>query len=132
MSIRTLTDLVKTRLSGDWWQVYTGEVPSDPPSGYVTIYPSPGNATSENLADSQNRLRWTVRLVCSGYGSEQAMDVADATRNLMTRWQPYPNDPSASRFREVDEDAPLLPDRTVPGDIRFSLTLVYRLYTNRS
>lgn len=130
--IRTLTADVETRLTGHWWSVYVGTVPADPPSGYVTLYPTVGVPFSETLAGNSDRFRWTIRLVCSGYGREQTLDVVDGVRALMLLWQPYPSDTSAGRFTEVDEDAPLLPDATVPGDTRFSLTLTYRIYTNRS
>jgi hypothetical protein len=130
-TIRSSTDRLMTQLGGQWFTVYLASVPDKPPSGYVTVYPGVGNAHADNMA-TDGRVRWTCRLVCSGFGPQQTLDVVDSVRARLTGWAPYPDTPSAGRLFEVDEDAPLLPDDTVPGDTRFSLTLTYRLYTNRS
>jgi hypothetical protein len=54
----------------------------------------------------------------------------DRIRDKFTGWRPLGAD--GPMFVEVDTDPPLIRDDSVPNDIRFSLTLTYRLYTSRS
>ncbi|MFF4489417.1 hypothetical protein ACFY0F_23460 [Streptomyces sp. NPDC001544] len=81
--------------------VYLGGVPTDagwsPPDKYAVIYPEPGEAERESLADARSDFVGVVQITCGGASWERALWVADRVRRALsgpltvegrTAWRP--------------------------------------------
>jgi hypothetical protein len=81
--------------------VYLGGAPTDagwsPPDKYAVIYPEPGEAVRESLADARADFMGVVQITCVGASMERALWVADKARAALsapltvagrTTWRP--------------------------------------------
>lgn len=121
---------IKT-LPADKITIFEGYVPSTPAAAYIAYYPDGGATRSDRHSDSQQVLDWTARFVCVGRDVLQCLWVVDQLRAKFYGWSPDGSGP-ASMFVEVPLGNNVLPDTTVPSDIRYSFTLQYTLTTTRS
>lgn len=105
-----------------------GETPPDSSTlglGYAIIDPDPGwvERARGDGSTSSKRSRFHVR--CCGTSPVQAVNTMDLIRDRFLDWRPWPS----LRFgaaRETDA-GPLVADRSVPGDTRWSFTLSYEV-----
>lgn len=81
--------------------VYLGGTPTDagwsPPDKYCVLYPEPGEAVRESLADIRSDFMATFQVTCVGGSAERALWVADKVREALsvqltvagrTSWKP--------------------------------------------
>lgn len=106
-----------------------GETPPDATSRntpYLIVDPAPGfdAVTRGDGRTSSRRGSFDVR--CCGSSRRQATLALDACRDVMQDWRPYPADRRFGAIRETDA-GPLIEDRSVPTDPRFSFTLTFEL-----
>lgn len=106
-----------------------GETPPDASSHdapYVIVDPDPGydEASRADGRVSSRRGRFDVR--CCGSSRRQALLALDAARGVYQDWRPYPSDRRFGAVRETDA-GPLIEDKSVPTDPRFSFTLTFEL-----
>lgn len=123
-----LAALVEARAASPAYTVHRGQVTGSPAGGYVVLYFSGGHSFATRLVATPDRLRWTFRAVCAGYSDRQALNTADLVRARFAGWRPLGE--HGPRLFQVDDEAPLLRDDSVPNDVRFSLTLTFRLFTS--
>lgn len=131
---RLLAATVQTRLGtlpADKIAVYPGVVPKTPATAYVAYYPEGGNGASDRASWSPRVLNWGFRAVCVGADPETCLWVVDQTRDLFDAYWPD-TDPASGPLVEDPIGAPMLPDTSVPGDTRYSITLRFTLTTTRS
>lgn len=68
--------------------VYLGGAPTDtgwsPPDKYAVIYPEPGEAVRESLADTRTDFMGVVQITCGGASWERALWVADRVRRALS------------------------------------------------
>lgn len=80
-------DAVEAALLGAGLVVYTGGVPTDsgwsPPDKYAVVYPDPGMAESESLADERTNLVGTFQVTCVGASVERCLWVAAKVRQAL-------------------------------------------------
>lgn len=106
-----------------------GETPPDASSRevpYLIVDPDAGFdevARADGLV-SARRGRFDVR--CCGSSRRQALFALDAARGAFADWRPYPLDRRFGAVRETDA-GPLIEDKSVPTDPRFSFTLTFDL-----
>lgn len=129
-AVYDLADLVEGRAAGEGYTVYRGKVPDKPPGAYAVLYFGAGHAYASRLGGAHDNLRWTFRVVCAGYSESQVLNTVDRIRARLTGWRPTGG--NGPMLRELEDDPSLLRDDSIATDIRFSVTLTYRLYTNRS
>lgn len=129
-SVLALHELAETRAATLQPRVLVfGEQPADEESRgvpYLIIDPDPG-FDEIGRADgrvSARRGRFGVR--CCGSSRAQAALALDEARAVFQDWRPYPADRRFGAVRETDA-GPLIQDRTVPTDPRFSFTLTFDL-----
>jgi hypothetical protein len=94
------------------------------------FYFGAGSTQVSRLGGSPSNLRWTFRVVCAGYSERQVLNTVDLIRARLTGWRP--TGVNGPLLVELEDDPSLLRDDSVASDIRYSLTLTYRLYTTRS
>lgn len=112
--------------------IYEGRVPTTPASAYIAYYPGGGNCHDDGRqAQSQSALDWSAMFVCCGSDPQQCLWVVDQMRALLYGWSPDTSE-SATPFIEVVLGNPVLPDDSVPLDVRYSFTLQFILTTTRS
>ncbi len=129
MKPRALAAAVTARCQSSTFLTYgQGQVEDRPVKGYTVLYYGSGAPFGDRHSGGANRLRWTVRAKCVGYTVDQLLFVAEQVRSRLLGWSPDP-DLSAGWLAEVDDDPPVLPDDSVAGDVRYSLTLTYTLTT---
>jgi hypothetical protein len=77
-------DAVQAALEGGGLTVYLGGAPAEagwtPPDVYVVLYPEPGSAVRESLADARNDFTTTFQITCVGGSLERALWAADTAR----------------------------------------------------
>lgn len=129
-AVLDLADLVEDRTPGPGYTVYRGGVPDKPPGAYAVLYFGAGSTYTTRLGGTPDDLRWTFRVVCAGFSERQAINTTDLIRARLTGWRPFGD--NGPMLTELEDDPSLLPSEGVPGDVRYSMTLTYRLYTNRS
>lgn len=68
--------------------VYLGGAPTgagwSPPQQYAVIYPEPGEAVCESLADARSDFMGVVQITCVGASLERALWVADRVRRALS------------------------------------------------
>lgn len=129
-AVLDLADLVEARVQATGYTVYRGRVTDKPAGAYVVLYFGAGSTFTTRLATAFDDLRWTFRVVNAGYSERQAINACDLIRGRLTGWRPL--GANGPMLTELQDDPALLRDDSVSTDIRFSLTLTYRLYTTRS
>lgn len=77
-------DAVQAALEGAGLTVYLGGAPTSsgwtPPDKYAVLYPEPGEAVRDSLADARADFRTTFQVTCVGGSMERALWVADKVR----------------------------------------------------
>lgn len=140
-TLDTLATLVLNRLQTAPLPVYDGEVPDTPPGPYAVVYPGAGVPSSSRLCNTVEDFHWQTTIVCAGSTPEQARFTVQQVRARVTGWDPQasdnewlqPTNRSSGPLSETGFDSPpLIPDRSVPNDLRYSYTLIFHMYTNRS
>ncbi len=81
-------DAVQAALEGASLTVYLGGTPTDsgwsPPDKYAVLYPEPGEAVRESLADARTDFVTTFQVTCVGGSMERALWVADKVRAALS------------------------------------------------
>ena len=94
-------DAVQAALEEGGLTVYLGGAPTNagwtPPQQYAILYPEPGEAVRESLADTRADFMATFQVTCVGASMERALWVADKVRQALngslavegrTAWRP--------------------------------------------
>lgn len=94
-------DAVQAALEEGGLTVYLGGAPTTagwtPPQQYAVLYPEPGEAVRESLADTRADFMATFQVTCVGASVERALWVADKVRQALygpltvdgrTAWRP--------------------------------------------
>ncbi|MFJ8027455.1 hypothetical protein [Streptomyces sp. NPDC096311] len=94
-------DAVQAALEDAGLTVYLGGAPTasswSPPELYVVLYPEPGAAVRESLADERTDFTTTFQITCVGGSMERALWAADKARSALsaplavagrTTWRP--------------------------------------------
>lgn len=80
-------DAVRAALEDAGLTVYTGGVPTDagwrPPDKYCVLYPDPGMAVRESLADQRSDFESTMQVTCVGGDVIRALWVATRVRRAL-------------------------------------------------
>jgi hypothetical protein len=81
-------DAVQAALESiDHLTVFVGGTPTDtgwtPPTLYAVLYPEPGMAVRESLADERTDFEAVMQITCAGASPEQALWVADKVRTVL-------------------------------------------------
>lgn len=131
MNVLTLSDNTLARLQAmpfPTW--FDGKVVEPAPAaGYGVFHPAAGTVERGRHASVGDQLRWTFTVVCAGRSQRQAENIVDKVRVQLIGWAP---DPLGDPITEVELEAPAIRDDSVPSDIRFSITLQFKLGTARS
>lgn len=129
---KALADLVEARANTSTaFLTYRNQIPDRPPRNYVVLMFSAGITYPETLAASASTLLWRFRAMAVGWSDAECLWVADKVRDLFCNWRPS-SDRAVSWFTEEQDDAPVLRDESMINDVRYSLTLRFRLTTPRS
>jgi hypothetical protein len=79
---------VQAALTGAGLTVYLGGTPTDagwsPPDKYAVLYPEPGEAVRESLADVRADFTTTFQVTCVGGSMERALWMADKVRAALS------------------------------------------------
>lgn len=121
---------VLARLGGiSGLSVLDSDVSVTPAGAYAVFYDDAPGLPIDRLVGSPGRLGWTFRVVVAGRDGNECRYFAGLVLDRLTGWRL----PSAgSLIRPMPDGAPMIRDDSVRGDIRFSLTLVFRVSANRS
>jgi hypothetical protein len=80
-------DAVKTALEAAGLTVYVGGAPASsawtPPDKFAVLYPDPGVAVRESLADERTEFDSTMQITCVGGDVDRALWVADRVRRAL-------------------------------------------------
>jgi hypothetical protein len=126
---RTLASAVMTRATAaPDFLAYNTPPTARPAKGYVVHYFGAGSAYAEDITARQSGLRWTFRAVCVGFTPDQCLLVAVRYRARFLNWRPT-NAAADGWLVEAEDDPPLIPDTSVEGDTRYSITLRFILNT---
>lgn len=130
-AVEQLAEVVLERLGAlPGLTVLDGGVPVTPPGAYVVFYGAAPALTATRLAGTASSLRWTFQLVCAGRDAAEVRHVVELVLASLTNWRPAGRE--TSWLSPQPDGAPILRDDSVPGDIRYSQTLTFRLTTTRS
>lgn len=81
-------DAVQAALTAAGLTVYLGGIPIDagwsPPDKFAVLYPDPGMAVRESLADRRTDFEATFQITCVGGSAERALWVADKARMALS------------------------------------------------
>ncbi|MFG3586621.1 hypothetical protein [Streptomyces sp. NPDC047990] len=81
-------DAVQAALEDGGLTVYLGGVPAaagwTPPDKYVVLYPEPGQAVRESLADLRTDFTTVFQITCVGGSMERALWAADTARAALS------------------------------------------------
>ena len=81
-------DAVQTALTDAGLTVYLGGAPTSsgwtPPDKYAVLYPEPGEAVRESLADARTDFMAVFQVTCVGASMERALWVADKVRAALS------------------------------------------------
>jgi hypothetical protein len=81
-------DAVQAALEAAGLTVYLGGAPTSsgwsPPEQYAVLYPEPGEAVRESLADTRLDFMTTCQVTCVGASMERALWVADKVRAALS------------------------------------------------
>lgn len=97
---------------------------SEPTAGHGYAVADYGGSLAQR-SGADTRFDFSIR--CCGFSEEQAGNTLDLVRDAFTDWRPWPMTRPDVKAEEMD-CGPLLPS-TVPGDIRWSSTLLIRIET---
>jgi hypothetical protein len=129
---QALADLIEARAKTDTAILtYRGMIPTRPTRNYTVLLFSAGITYPEALAATSDTLLWRFRAMAVGWSEADCLWVADRLRQLFTNWRPL-SSRAASWVTEEQDDAPVLRDESVINDVRYSLTLRFRITTPRS
>lgn len=129
---RTLATLVLARSNtATTFLTYRGLITERPVKNYVSLLFGAGAVSSSCMAGTTDLLTWTFRATCVGYTEDEVLFVAAMFRALFVNWRPL-SAVSAGWFTEAQDDPPVIKDETTLNDVRYSLTLRYRITTSRS
>jgi hypothetical protein len=132
-SILTLHRAVKTRL-GQMVNtpVYEGDAtPTATVGQYAILFPSGGHGYGDRVSGQQNALDWRIAVMFVGRSVPACLDAVTQGRNLLLGWDPDPVNLAGTYFTEDENNPPILPAKSVEGDVRYSITPTYRLTTDR-
>lgn len=80
-------DAVQAALETATLTVYLGGAPTNagwsPPDVYVVLYPEPGEAVRESLADARADFNGVVQITCVGASAERALWAVDKVRQAL-------------------------------------------------
>lgn len=125
--------LVRGRLERSTTTVLDGEVPpSMAACQYLVFYDDAPRLRPGALTSDFRRQGLRFRIVCAGRDAGEVRDATSWTLTRLAGWRPLPDDRTVGAIGTVPDGAPILPDRSVPGDVRFSQTLVFTVATTRS
>lgn len=128
MNVRALADAVTARVGVPQFATYRSElITARPAKGYAVFWFGAGTSHNVSLAAKPARLRWQFRVTCVGYTDDHCLYIAQLVRWLLVGYRPDP-DPAAGPINEVDDDPPLIRD-DVEGDVRYSVSLRFSLFT---
>lgn len=132
-TILTLHRAVRTRLGSMVnTPVYEGEATPPPSVGqYAVLYPTGGYGYGDRVSGQQNVLDWRIAVMYVGRSVPACLDAVTQGRGLLLGWDPDPNNPASSHLSEDENNPPILPSKSVEGDVRYSITPTYRLTTDR-
>lgn len=130
--LNDVVPLVLERLKRPQTTVLDGGVDATPPGQYVVLYTDAPRLNAGRLASDYLRQLLGFRVVAVGRNAGEARDAASWALSRLARWRPIAGDLSVGSMRPVPDGAPILPDKAVPGDTRYSQTLVFTLATTRS
>lgn len=126
---RTLANTVATRAeTAPDFLAYRGFPKNTPGKGYAVLLFGVGTTQADNVAQAVTGLRWTFRAICVGFTDDQCLFVAQRFRARFQHWRPT-SDLRDGWLTEAADDPPLIPDTSVEGDPRYSITLRYILTT---
>jgi hypothetical protein len=81
-------DAVQAALEDAGLTVYLGGAPTSaawtPPDAYTVLYPEPGSAVRESLADARTDFVTTFQITCVGGSMERALWAADKARAALS------------------------------------------------
>lgn len=109
-----------------------GEGDPTPAGQYLVVYTDGPRLRAGRLVADFRRQILGFRVVCAGRHPGEARDGASWALSRLVRWEPVPGDPTVGLVAPVPDGAPILPDTSVPTDIRYSQTLVFSLAASRS
>lgn len=123
---------ILARLRRPTTDVLDGGVDETPAGQYLVLYTDAPRVRNGRLAGEFLRQLLGFRTVCAGRDAGEARDAASWALSRLAGWRPIPGDLTVGKLAPVPDGAPILPDRSVPGDVRYSQTLVFHLATTRS
>ena len=132
-SVLTLHRAVKTRLGG-MVNTPTYEGDATPPTTvqqYAVLFPTGGYGSGDRLSGEFNLLDWREAVMFVGRSVPACLDALTQGRALLLGWDPDPANPAGSWLVEEENNPPILPSKSVEGDVRYSITPTYRLTTDR-
>lgn len=107
-----------------------GKVPQTPPGAYVIRYPGLGITNQERYDGKHYGLRLEYTVMCVSNSIQGVMDVVNLVRGKIDGWRP----PVSTSIDPLTESmiGIIVPDTSVPGDTRYSVTMVYSTQMSRS
>lgn len=132
-SILTLHRAVKTRLGSMVnTPVFEGDAePARTVEQYAVLYPTGGHGYGDRVSDQQNVLDWRIAVMFVGRSVPACLDAVGQGRGLLLGWDPDPINLAGTHLTEDENNPPILPAKSVEGDVRYSITPTYRLTTDR-
>lgn len=131
VALTELPDIVLARLGATGETVLDNEVKATPPGRYVVFYDEAPRLRPSGTGGDFRRQSWTFRTVCVGRDAGETRHVVRLVHALLVGWRPRPTDSATGAIVPVADGAPILRDDSVPGDIRFSQTLTWRVASSR-
>lgn len=128
-SVLTLHQLAEARARSVEPRVLVfGDTPPDATSrgrAYLIVDPDAGWDEVARADGTVSARRGRFRVRCCGSGVSQASLALDAARGAFLNWWPY-EDPRFGMCRET-EAGPLIEDKSVTTDVRYSFSLTYEI-----
>lgn len=92
-------------------------------SAYVIVDPDPGYLAYDRASDGQSEQTYRVSLRVCAHRVDQLLNSVDLVRATLRDFRPWPE----ARWSTASEEAagPVIPDDSVPTDVRYSMTLTY-------
>lgn len=105
-----------------------GEVPAGP---YYSFYDSAPRTRAGRLSTGDRAATYLFRLVCVGRDANEARHVVQQAVALLHGRRLDPADRAAGPLQLIPESAPIIPDRDVRGQTRYSQTLAFVIHYQR-
>ena len=107
-----------------------GKVPGTPPGAYAIRFPSLGQTSRERHDGKASGLRLEYTLMCVSNSIQGVLDVVNLVRGKIDGWRP----PISTSIDPLEESmvGMIVPDTSVPGDTRYSVTMVYSTRMSRA